>query len=60
MSQVTMPAEKANHHPDWSNAYNKVHIRLCSHDQGNVISKKDLNLANAIKHLLEDLSQLGL
>jgi 4a-hydroxytetrahydrobiopterin dehydratase len=47
MTHVALLAEKADHHPDWSNSYNKVSITLSSHDQGGV-TEKDLNLAKAI------------
>lgn len=47
MSHVALLAEKADHHPDWSNAYNKVEISLSTHDAGGV-TEKDLALAKAI------------
>ncbi|MBK6966270.1 MAG: 4a-hydroxytetrahydrobiopterin dehydratase [Bacteroidales bacterium] len=52
MTKVALLAEKANHHPDWSNVYNKVIIRLSTHDAGNVITDKDRKLAKAIDKLL--------
>lgn len=48
MSQVALVAEKMNHHPDWSNVYNKVSIRLSTHDAGNVVTEKDRKLASEI------------
>lgn len=51
MARVALAAEKAGHHPDWSNSYNKVRIALCTHDAGG-ISQKDLDLAAAIDTLL--------
>jgi 4a-hydroxytetrahydrobiopterin dehydratase len=48
MTKVAMLAEKMNHHPTWSNTYNKVDIILCTHDEGNTISDKDHKLASAI------------
>lgn len=51
MTQVALLAEKQNHHPDWSNVYNKVEIRLSSHDAGGVITDKDRTLARAIESL---------
>jgi 4a-hydroxytetrahydrobiopterin dehydratase len=47
MTHVALLAEKADHHPDWSNAYNKVEITLSSHDAGGV-TKRDIALAQAI------------
>ncbi len=51
MTKVAFLAEKANHHPDWSNVYNKVVIKLSTHDAGNVITDKDRKLAEAIDKL---------
>lgn len=51
MSQVALRAEAMNHHPDWSNAWNKVSIDLVSHDVGG-ISKRDFDLAKAIDALV--------
>jgi 4a-hydroxytetrahydrobiopterin dehydratase len=45
-----MCAEKLNHHPDWSNSYNKVLIRLVTH-QTNAITEHDIELAQAIQKL---------
>jgi 4a-hydroxytetrahydrobiopterin dehydratase len=52
MSKVAILAEKNNHHPEWSNVYNKVEIILTSHDAGNIITEKDRKLAMAIDELL--------
>ena len=51
MTHVALLAEKADHHPDWSNSYNKVEISLSSHDAGGV-TKRDIALARAITELL--------
>jgi 4a-hydroxytetrahydrobiopterin dehydratase len=47
MSHVALLAEKMDHHPDWSNSYNRVAITLTTHDAGGV-TRKDLALAQAI------------
>jgi 4a-hydroxytetrahydrobiopterin dehydratase len=52
MTQVAFLAEKNNHHPNWNNVYNRVIIKLNTHDQGDIISEKDINLAAAIDQLL--------
>ena len=44
MTEVALIAEKQNHHPDWSNVYNKVEVRLTSHDVGG-ITARDFDLA---------------
>ena len=52
MSSVALIAEKMEHHPNWSNVYNRVEISLCTHDAGNVVTDKDRDLAAAIDKLL--------
>ena len=47
MSQVAILAEKANHHPEWSNVYSTVKIVLTTHDVGG-LSAKDIELATKI------------
>lgn len=47
MTRVALAAEKADHHPDWSNSYNKVEITLSTHSAGGLTSK-DIALAKAI------------
>lgn len=51
MTQVALLAEKADHHPNWSNVYNRVTIELTSHDAGKVVTAKDVALAQAINEL---------
>ena len=50
MTQVAMLAERANHHPEWFNVYNKVRISLTTHDADG-ISKRDFELAQEISKL---------
>ena len=45
MVRVAIAAEKSNHHPLWTNVYNKVDIWLSTHDAGNIITEKDRKLA---------------
>jgi 4a-hydroxytetrahydrobiopterin dehydratase len=51
MTRVALIAEKMNHHPEWSNVYNKVSIHLCTHDAGDTVTDKDRKLAAAIDAL---------
>ncbi|MES2430290.1 MAG: 4a-hydroxytetrahydrobiopterin dehydratase [Bacteroidota bacterium] len=52
MTRVAIEAEKANHHPLWTNVYNKVEIWLSTHDAGDIVTEKDHALAKAIDKLL--------
>jgi 4a-hydroxytetrahydrobiopterin dehydratase len=48
MTRVAILAEKADHHPEWSNVYNKVTIRLTTHDAGG-LSARDVEMAGLIE-----------
>ena len=48
MTRVAIAAEKAGHHPLWTNVYNKVEIWLSTHDAGDIVTDKDRKLAEAI------------
>jgi|TARA_B110000483_G_scaffold214784_1_gene264901 4a-hydroxytetrahydrobiopterin dehydratase len=51
MTDVAALAEKHDHHPEWSNVYNRVTIRLTTHDAGNQVTDNDRKLAEAIEAL---------
>ncbi len=51
MTQVALLAEKANHHPRWTNVWNKVEVWLNTHDAGDIVTEKDRTLAKAIDAL---------
>ena len=51
MTEVAFEAEKLNHHPDWSNVWNKVIIKLNTHDAGNTVTDLDRKLAAAIEKI---------
>ena len=53
MTHVAFEAEKLNHHPEWSNIYNKVNISLTTHDAKNSITEKDRILAEKIDMVFE-------
>jgi len=53
MTEVAFAAESAGHHPEWSNVYNRVNIRLTTHDASNTITDKDHSLAVAIAKIYE-------
>ena len=52
MTPVALLAEQQDHHPQWSNVWNKVTITLCTHSAGNIVTDKDRTLAKAIDELL--------
>jgi 4a-hydroxytetrahydrobiopterin dehydratase len=52
MTRVAKEAEKMDHHPLWTNVYNKVEIWLSTHDEGDVITGKDRTLAQKIDTIL--------
>ena len=51
MARVALHAEKVDHHPEWSNVYNKVHVRLTTHDAGG-LSARDVKMARFIDGLI--------
>lgn len=57
MGMVALLAEKANHHPDWSNSWNRVVIDLTSHDKGE-LTDRDYDLAHAINNALGETANL--
>lgn len=50
MTRVAIHAEKMNHHPEWSNAYNRVEVTLTTHDAGG-LTERDLKLARILDGL---------
>ena len=52
MARVALAAEKMDHHPNWSNVYNRVDIELFTHDAGNIVTDKDRKLAAIIDKLI--------
>lgn len=55
MNRVADVAEELNHHPWWSNVYNKVEIELTTHDAGNTVTDKDKQLARRIDQIADEL-----
>ncbi len=53
MTQVALIAEKAEHHPEWKNVWNRVEILLTTHDAGG-LSPRDIELAERIDAILGD------
>jgi 4a-hydroxytetrahydrobiopterin dehydratase len=51
MTRIAFECEAMAHHPDWTNVYNRLHIRLSTHDAGGV-TDKDFQLARLIEELV--------
>ncbi len=51
MARVALAAEKMDHHPKWTNEYNKVQIWLSTHDAGDTVTEKDRKLATIIDQI---------
>ena len=52
MTEAVAPINELNHHPTWTNTYNKVHVELSSHDAGTV-TDRDLRLAAILDQLAQ-------
>ena len=48
MTRLALYADKADHHPEWSNVYNRVHLRLTTHDAGG-LSERDVAMAEFVE-----------
>lgn len=57
MTAIALIAEKMNHHPDWSNSYNKVNVTLTTHE-ANGITQRDFDLASSIDRIWKNYQQL--
>jgi 4a-hydroxytetrahydrobiopterin dehydratase len=53
MTRVALLAEKYDHHPEWSNVWNRVSIALTSHDAGSTVTDRDRRLAEQINRVLD-------
>ena len=53
MTRVAIEAEKMNHHPLWTNVWNKVELWLSTHDAGDIVTDKDRKLADKIDALIK-------
>jgi 4a-hydroxytetrahydrobiopterin dehydratase len=54
MGKIAAAAEQMDHHPTWTNTYNKVEIWLSTHSAGDQITDKDRQLAKQIDRIYED------
>ncbi len=51
MTRIAFEVEQQNHHPEWCNVYNKLSVRLSTHDAGG-ITAKDFALLDAIEQII--------
>jgi len=51
MVRVSYEAEELNHHPEWTNVYNRVVVRLNTHDAGGKVTAKDVELATRVQKI---------
>jgi 4a-hydroxytetrahydrobiopterin dehydratase len=52
MVRIAIEAERMNHHPLWTNVYNKLEVWLNTHDAGDIVTERDTKLAEKINKLL--------
>lgn len=45
MQKASIEIDRLDHHPEWTNVYNKVSVKLCTHDKGNIVTEKDRQLS---------------
>ncbi len=53
MQDATPFISQTDHHPTWSNTYNRVHVKITTHDAGNQVTEKDHTLANYLDELFK-------
>lgn len=58
LTAIALVAEKLNHHPDWSNSYNKVNIALTNHEAKGV-TQLDFDLANKIDRIFKNYAEIS-
>jgi 4a-hydroxytetrahydrobiopterin dehydratase len=56
MVRAAFEAEEMNHHPEWTNVYNRVTVRLNTHDAGGKVTAKDVKLAGRIEKIPGNVS----
>ncbi len=58
--QAAIRITEINHHPEWSNVYNRVHVKLTTHDAGNVVTQKDRELAEILDEIYKKVAPTGI
>lgn len=57
MVRASQEISQLNHHPEWTNIYNKVMVKLSTHDAGNIVTEKDWELARVLDVIFVDMFQ---
>lgn len=57
MVNAAMYIEQLNHHPIWTNVYNKVFVKLQTHDAGDTVTDKDRKLAEVLDQVYEEINK---
>ncbi len=57
MKEVAAVADKMDHHPSWTNSWNKVYIELNTHSAGGIVTAKDKALAEAIDKIAHEFNR---
>jgi 4a-hydroxytetrahydrobiopterin dehydratase len=52
MQKASVEIDKLNHHPEWTNIYNRVMVKLNTHDAGNTVTNKDRELAKVLDEIV--------
>jgi 4a-hydroxytetrahydrobiopterin dehydratase len=55
ITRVAFIAEKMNHHPEWTNVWNRVSVSLSTHDAGDIVTDKDRKLAEAMDKVFDEM-----
>ena len=53
MNDLAPMIDKINHHPSWTNVYNKINVELTTHDQSNTVTQKDIDLSKLMDESFE-------
>ena len=60
MQQASVRISELNHHPEWSNVYNRIRVRLTTHDAGNIVTEKDRELAKILDVTFKEVAPTGI
>jgi 4a-hydroxytetrahydrobiopterin dehydratase len=55
MQKAAVKITELDHHPTWTNTYNRIHIVLSTHDAGNKVTEKDWELANELDQVFQSI-----